>query len=124
MTTRWCELNLRACDCRFTLRCSNAETAALIASVFGALATTPTANDAAQREYSIEGTARGPFHVSSAGSVLALETVDELLFHLDKSITIDLQHLRPDLLFVHAAALAWRGRVAVLSAPAGTGKST
>jgi hypothetical protein len=123
MTTPSGELNLLACDCRFMLRCSSADTASLIASVFGGLATAPT-TDAAHREYSIEGTARGPFGVSSLGTALVLHTVDELLFHLDKSITIDLQHLRPDLLFVHGAGLACGGRVAVLSAPPGTGKST
>jgi hypothetical protein len=51
------------------------------------------------------------------------ELVD-LLFHLDKDITMALQYLRPDLLFMHAAALGCAKRVALLSAPPGTGKST
>jgi hypothetical protein len=47
-----------------------------------------------------------------------------LLFHLDKDITIELQHLRPELLFLHGAVLVRRQRAVILAAPAGTGKST
>jgi len=39
-------------------------------------------------------------------------------------MTLTLQYQRRDLFFVHAAAVAWNGRVAVLSAFSGTGKST
>ena len=49
---------------------------------------------------------------------------DSLLFHLDKNITLTLQEQRPDLYFLHAAAVALDDRVAALAAPSGTGKST
>ncbi len=64
------------------------------------------------------------FSVYSAGDTALLENADQLLFHLDKDLTITLQLQRPDLLFLHAAVVAWKGRAAVVSAPSGTGKST
>ena len=124
MPTPGREFSLQACDCRFTLHCSNDDVAALIASVFGTLATARSTPALAHREYHIEGTTTATYRVSSATSVLEVANADELLFHIDKSITVELQNLRPDLFFVHGAALAWQGRVAVLSAPPGTGKST
>jgi hypothetical protein len=58
------------------------------------------------------------------GSTTRFEDADGLLFHLDKCLTIALQRQRPELYFLHAAAVAIGNRVAVLAAPPGTGKST
>lgn len=124
MTKPGRELSLQACDYRFTLRCSDDDLAALLASVFGALVTTAAASERSHSHYFIDATTDGAYRVASTSGTVQLATVHDLLIYLDKSITIKLQHLRPDLLFVHGAALAWQGRVAVLSAPPGTGKST
>ncbi len=43
---------------------------------------------------------------------------------MDKFLTLSVQRQRPDLYFLHAAAVAWNGTVAVLAAPPATGKST
>jgi hypothetical protein len=48
----------------------------------------------------------------------------ELLFQLEKDLTIELQRLRKDLFFLHAAALEREGRVLLLVADSGAGKST
>ncbi len=48
----------------------------------------------------------------------------ELLYSFEKSITIELQKLRKELLFIHAAALEHGGRTSLLIAPSGSGKST
>jgi hypothetical protein len=61
---------------------------------------------------------------AGAGSAGRFTDADGLLFDLDKCLTIALQLQRPDLYFLHAAAVASAGRVAVLAAPTGTGKST
>jgi hypothetical protein len=117
------QLALRACNCTFEVRCEREETAALVSSVFDALAI-PNATYPV-RKYNIEGFApRGVFRVSVGTEVVSFDDPDSLLFHIDKDITLTLQRERRDLFFLHAAAVAWEGRVAVLPAFAGTGKST
>ena len=51
-------------------------------------------------------------------------TISELLFLFEKDMTIELQKIRSDLLFIHSAALSIGGEVILLVAPSGSGKST
>lgn len=48
----------------------------------------------------------------------------DLLYALEHALTLDLQRRRPDLLFLHAAALVRRGRAYLFAAASGAGKST
>ncbi len=48
----------------------------------------------------------------------------ELLFILEKELTIELQKIRRELYFLHAAALSLTGRGFLIAAASGTGKST
>jgi hypothetical protein len=48
----------------------------------------------------------------------------ELLFILEKELTIELQKIRRELYFLHAAALSLAGQAFLIVAPSGTGKST
>ena len=48
----------------------------------------------------------------------------EFLFQFEKDMTIQLQKLRPELYFLHGAALEFAGRAVLLIAPSGGGKST
>jgi hypothetical protein len=48
----------------------------------------------------------------------------ELLFLLEKQITIELQRRRADLFFLHAAAIVLGGKACLLAAESGGGKST
>lgn len=52
------------------------------------------------------------------------ETMGYLLYIFEKDLTIELQKIRSDLYFLHAAVLEWEGKGIVLVAPSGTGKST
>lgn len=54
----------------------------------------------------------------------SLRNLGDLLFVLDKDLTIELQHRRSDLYFVHAGVVAFRRAAVALVAPSGTGKST
>jgi hypothetical protein len=48
----------------------------------------------------------------------------DLLYDLEKDITVELQKLRADLLFLHAAAVVLNGRAALIASASGGGKST
>lgn len=48
----------------------------------------------------------------------------ELLYLFEKGMTLEVQKRRQNLLFMHAAALEYRGRILLLVAPSGSGKST
>jgi hypothetical protein len=48
----------------------------------------------------------------------------DFLFAVEQDLTVELQRRRPDLLFLHAAALEWQGEVHLLVGASGIGKST
>jgi len=61
---------------------------------------------------------------SPSGEKLFAEDEGALLFQLEKEVTTRIQRLRSDLLFLHAAALGWKGQVILLVGDPGAGKST
>ena len=80
----------------------------------------------ASLEYAVnENNERGGYCVVRAGCPPLAATDDgELIFLFEKDLTIELQRLRADLYFVHAAALEFAGNGILLVAPSGQGKST
>lgn len=65
------------------------------------------------------------FFLGREGEEPALAADDaELLFQFETDLSIQLQRLRPDLYFLHGAALEHGGRAALLVAASGSGKST
>ncbi len=120
-------LALKACDCAFAIECPDDETATLLDVVFGALLIpSPAGRSTVSASLRIERGGRDHgYHIrdADAGST-PIPDADALLFFVDKWLTIALQRRRPELYFVHAAAVANGNRVAVLAAPPTTGKST
>ena len=80
----------------------------------------------ASLEYAVnQNNERGGYCVVRAGCPPLPATDDgELIFLFEKDLTIELQRLRADLYFVHAAALEFAGNGILLVAPSGQGKST
>lgn len=68
-----------------------------------------------ERTYSILRPGRRPLRASDDGTFIYL---------FEKELTIELQRRRPDLYFLHAAALEFGGKAILLVAPSGGGKST
>ena len=120
---------LRACGSTFHIRCADDAIAALVEVAFGGLIVPFSQSHLEitgpyQIERSNSNTADGFCIRDFNGACAQVEDTDALLWHLDKSLTLALQHRRPDLYFLHAAAVALAGGVSVLAAPPGTGKST
>ena len=64
------------------------------------------------------------FDPDQAGIVARARDAGELLYALEKHITVELQIRRPELFFLHAAALGFKGKAWLLAAESGSGKST
>jgi hypothetical protein len=118
-----CELHLGCCDRTVAIECPDGDVAALLIAIFGALLHPAGRADVASRiriEYAGEGVR---IHADDGGTVMATNAAN-LLYQVDKLLTVALQHRRPDVYFLHAAAVARGGSALVLAAPPGTGKST
>lgn len=120
---------LRACGSTFHIRCGDEAIAALVEVAFGALIVPfswlySDVTGHYEIEHSNSNNPKGFCVRDSLGASAQIEDEDALLWHLDKSLTLALQHRRPDLYFLHAASVAFAGGVCVLAAPPGTGKST
>jgi hypothetical protein len=108
---------------RVRIDCSSSEVLALLSHNFGAM-TTSTEAKRVDLRYSIRYTGPG-FVVSRDGQCSLMGVgLDNLLFLMEKDITVELQKRRPELLFLHAAAVEWAGKAYLLAAESGNGKST
>lgn len=120
------DLHLRIFDRQVSLRC-NDELCRRLALANYAAFLQPA--DAVDIDYSVTRSPSGGFCIFRVGESVAEISSDEapeymLVYLLEKLIAIDLQKLRTDLYFVHSSALARNGRVIMIAAVSGTGKST
>jgi hypothetical protein len=111
---------------RIRIRCDDNAFRQLVLANYGAFRVPSGTEDLV---YSVDRTERGDFRIDCGDETLADDVGDAaveyvFLYLLEKQIALDLQKRRPDLYFVHASALERRGRVSVISAASGTGKST
>jgi hypothetical protein len=75
--------------------------------------------------YDITATGDQAFVIDRAGMApIAARELSGLVYGLEKDITVEVQRRRGDLLFLHAAVVEWQGRVSLLAANSGVGKST
>jgi len=74
--------------------------------------------------YSVTGDARSFALHRPGGRALVGAGGAAFLSLLEHDLTVELQRRRPDLLFLHSAALDWQGRACLLVAGSGVGKST
>lgn len=117
-------LQLRALDCHIRIRCpATPELFRALDTAFGGLRSGPFP-DRADLDFAIRQTDTG-FVLESGAASFPADDLGDLLYLLDKEITLGLQRLRKDLCFVHGGAvMAADGRVVVITAASGSGKST
>jgi hypothetical protein len=103
--------------------CTDAAARSLLAAAYGSMQGCPVVTDldytvrrgGEPPGFFLERQGRRPFVVPDDGGLLA---------QLDRDICLELQRLRPDLYFVHAAVVVHRDRAVMLVAKSGVGKST
>ena len=70
------------------------------------------------------GAADSEWSVSHRDEHVTCRDLADLIYFVEKMLTIELQHRRPDLFFLHAAALSANGRSVMIIGESGAGKST
>jgi len=118
------QIFLEILGCRVRLECRDPKTHDLIIGNYGGMQGRNFGPS--HLDYVVETCRKDPgFRIACRGSEPQMAADDgELLFILEKDITIELQKLRRDLYFVHAAALADSDRAFLLVGASGKGKST
>jgi hypothetical protein len=117
-------LRLRVCDQTFSVACEDRTLASYVSRTFAPLRVPERDGDRVTEFYRISRPSPDGVFVETSTGRTALRNPSSVLYHLDKHLIIRLQHQRPDLYFLHGAAIALHGRVAVVIAPSGSGKST
>jgi hypothetical protein len=118
-------IHLRLFDLDIELQASSQRISSLVMANYSALCGAPSAN--ADLIYLLEENGQGLTvrRMNSRDSpVWSGLGPAEFLFVLEKDLTIECQKLRPDLYFLHAAALRYRDTAFLLVARSGGGKST
>jgi hypothetical protein len=108
---------------RVHVACSDPTLLAVLDANFGAMMS-PHVDSPPDLEYSISG---GPTAYSLSPrekATIEAENPGDLLYLLEAEVTVDLQKRRPDLFFLHSAALVRDGKAYLFTAESGGGKST
>ena len=119
-----CPLLLSVAGCVVRINCGSPDLLDVLVKGYGAMRRrNPAASD---MNYLVRCSGRPSGYRIFRPGRRALRAADdgELIFRLEKELTIELQHRRRDLYFLHAAALDFDGKGVLLVAPSGGGKST
>lgn len=118
-------LHLQAMGCNFTVRCmASPDIGQALVTAFGGLQVSAPDLGQTSIHYTVRQDHTG-IRLETNSIPQQADDLGDLLYVLDKSITLALQGARKDLCFVHGGAVVTpEGRVAVLTAASGSGKST
>ncbi len=85
-----------------------------------------TATSGAQIDYSTSyQTDSGHYHITRAGNeTYSYDNTADFIYFFEKDLTLELQKLRPDLFFLHSAALTFNTKTILIIGHSGAGKST
>ena len=120
-------LHLNLLGMSVAIACEDSAVSALIRANFSALAVAPAHSTIPALSYAVTQDDRGLSLQRATVDTPNLWTgldPGELIFLLEKDLTIEAQKHRPDYYFLHAAALAYRDNAILLIGRSGSGKST
>jgi len=110
---------------RIRIRCPDPALRCILVANFGGMEAADSGG-LPELEYLVEF--RGPSGACSLRRIgqaaIDADNAGDLLFLLEKEITVELQRRRTDLYFLHSAAIEWREGACLLAAESGGGKST
>ena len=106
------------------ISCDDAQAGAVIAALYSGLrirnfVSAPALEISVHRDRRMRS-----WRIDLPGRAVTCTDLDDLAYCIEKEMTIALQALRPDLYFVHAAALALHGRGMLFAGESGIGKSS
>ncbi len=118
-------MSLRVLGRHVRVACHDASWVDIVRANYAAMRS-PASSCAPDLEFVITGHADSPSQTlwQRGGDRVAESCASTLLYRLEKAVTVSLQRLRPDLYFLHAAALTRSGRAYLLVGDSGHGKST
>ena len=117
-------LSLLVLGQRVQIDCVAPAVQALLTANFGAMAAADNEGEPPDLRYTVNCTGAA-FSIAREGQdPLTGVGLSDLLFLLEKDLTVELQMRRSDLLFLHSAAIEWGGKAYLFAAEAGSGKST
>lgn len=118
------KLTLKWLGLRILVRIESGPMAEMLASNFELLQSPFSSVEKPDLTYSLRSAGDGFLLESNNGKIIECADNYAAYYFLEKSITVDAQLMRPELFFVHAAALEHDGRALLLAAEPGSGKST
>lgn len=113
-------------NCIISITSTSQQARSALTSIYhGMLIATP--DKASSLNYYIDTTRQNntlTYHIKRDNLYLTTNDLGEFIYLFEKDMTIELQKIRHDLVFFHAAALTYNGNGFLLVAPSGSGKST
>lgn len=119
-------LDLSIFNCNLHIQCESLQLARLLHKIYGAMEIKQQlSNTALNYVVGQQKSGEESYFISTGEGICEyFSTIADFLFSFEKIITIDLQKIRSDLYFIHAASLEYDHKGIIISAPSGTGKST
>jgi len=117
-------LHLSVFNCGISVKLNCFDLSEMIKLVYGAMITSHADNTQLSYVINKNKTSNEISILREGGPEYITSDIGEFIFLFEKDMTIELQKLRSDLLFIHSAVLEYKGQGLLLVAPSGTGKST
>ena len=121
MSDKNLSLSFRVLDRIVAIRSDSEEGISALRASYGHLA---VSEDPPDLSYTVEATDTSGFRIRRQTKQIPVQQSHDLLMHFDDELVVQLQLLRPDLYFQHAAVVCLGDRSFLFPAPRGHGKST